>query len=56
MKEIQIKVPRDALRALLEGKQANVPITIQGGEEPLVIRIFAGEPTAPQGFVQRRPQ
>ena len=50
MKEIQISIPKDELRALLEGKQSNLPFTISGDGEPLRIVIFAAASAKPKKF------
>lgn len=54
MKEIQLAIPKDILRSLLEGKQVNYPYTIQGDGEPLRIVLFVQQaPGIPPKFRRR---
>lgn len=54
MKEISIAIPKDVLRALLEGKQSNYPYIIQGDGEPLRVTIWAAQPPPSTKFSSRR--
>ncbi len=51
MKEIHITLPKDILRSLLDGKQANYPYTLPNPglapDEPLRLIIFA-QPETPR--------
>ena len=50
MKDIEIGIPADVLRSLLEGKQANYPYIINDGNEPLRITIYVRQSESPRKF------